>query len=303
MKKKKLGVLIFSMLFALIFVVSSTTSLAQDISLLKENYREIKPSEIKQALQDNSNSKIVVNEENRKEVYEQLGLTKIMEEKNKRLSSDNGKVIKEEFYIKSTQPKLSDKFSTQTPDEEHLPDYKGVPMKIVYQDRLVQYDKEIIYGGKSLKEKIIESTLSKSVSIVLGFLKPWVWIPDVVLGLTSSWFENNCTYGTTLSGEIDKGELGKYIFVKDVDDRISGHDWYGFCAVEKANFRCKVILDYIDQNSMPQEIESVTRHTTQTPKYDDHDFLQKEAYDVYKEEPGAMGYFEFVPKPDIPNYD
>ena len=43
MKKKKLGVLIFSMLFAMIFVVSSTTSLAQDISLLKENYREINP--------------------------------------------------------------------------------------------------------------------------------------------------------------------------------------------------------------------------------------------------------------------
>lgn len=285
--RKKISIL----LLIVVLLSFSMSSVARDLQVsgLNEKYY-IATNDISEALNNKGNYKIIINEENRDKVYKQLGINRVMAQK------DNTILKNEVIYVEEPKNEIKrNMFSNSS-----LPDYNGMPMKIAYSYGERHYDVETIYQSSDLKRRIIKDTLSKAVSICLGLLPKWVWIPDSLLGLSSAFFKDNCAFGNTFNIQVDAGETTKIVLVKDVDN-LFDEEWYGMVAVESCNFKLEVALNYVDYKDMqPQKISTVTRKTIGCEHYNNDSYLQEYAYNCYKGNPGYTDMLiEVVPEPEV----
>ncbi len=174
-------------------------------------------------------------------------------------------------------------------------------MKIVYDYGERHYDPVTIYEKDDLTNRNVREALSKTLSIVVGKLSPWIWIPDAILGISSSFFETNCAFGNTMQTKIDAAVTTKVVVAKDVDNRFDDYEWYGMASLESCNFKLKVTLNYVDYEDMqPKDISGEARKTIGSEHYSDNNYIQKYVYIYYKGKPGYTSMLlEVVPEPEV----
>ncbi|MBQ2800111.1 MAG: hypothetical protein IJF03_01845 [Lachnospiraceae bacterium] len=174
----------------------------------------------------------------------------------------------------------------KTPLEGGKNKYKGQPYRIVYQ-----YYNMPIKEVKKQKFKHWDA-LNKAFNILIGFRKPYVWVPATILGIDFSKWE------APGPKSYVKTSIYTHVTEKCFQFVTKGHkanDWanYGIC--RKASIEDTTIAYRLIDKKKNKYTSQVGKKTTirKTSHYDNNNYMLKKAYEYWKvSQPGYQEYIQ-----------